>query len=61
MTAKTIIQYAQQIAVAVSAGAGVIEAATSVPDLVHVIAGAAVLIATAIKTAIAATELNENA
>lgn len=55
MTVKTIINYTQQVAVAVSAGAGVIEAATSVPDTVHIAAGAAVLIATAIKTAIAAT------
>ena len=56
MELPTIIRYIQMVAIAVSAGAGVIEAATDVPDMVHVIAGYAVLIATSIRVAITANE-----
>ena len=51
-----ILRDVQIAAVGLSAGAGVIEAATDVPSAVHAAAGIAVLVATAVKAGIGAAD-----
>lgn len=51
---QRVLRDVQIAAVGLMAGAGVIEAASDVPDPVHAAAGIAVLAATAVKEAIAA-------